>query len=117
MRLSRQQLDVELRRGAQPERTSLAWMRTLLVLGAALGLIGVHGYVSGISPVLAGVSLASAAAVLLTGSALAHRRLHHIERGIRERMAVQSLAPTLTVTVATVTVAVIALLAITSPSW
>lgn len=117
MNMSREELAFELRKGVQPERTSLAWSRTFLVLAAVFGLIGVHGYVTGVPIAIAAVAMAGAAAALLAGSWVAHTRLRSIHRVIEERLAVAAAVPTFLVTAASVVVSLIALLAIASPSW
>lgn len=117
MSLTPEELAVELRKGAQPERTSLAWSRTLLVLAATFGVIGIHGYVSGVSLVIPATALVFAAAALLTGTLVAQARLRSIHRVITEQRTVATAFPMLIVSLAVAFVALIALLAISSPSW
>lgn len=112
-----QELDVEIRKGAQPERTSLAWSRTLLVLAATFGVIGIHGYVSGVSMAIPAAAIMLAAAALLTGTLVAQARLRSIHLDLAERRSVATAVPMLGVAMATAFVALLALLAISSPSW
>lgn len=117
MSLTPEELAVELRRGVQPERTSLAWSRTLLVLAATFGVIGIHGYVSGVSMAIPATALVFAAAALLSGTLIAQHRLHSIHCVISEQRTVATAFPMLLVSLTVAFVALIALLAISSPSW
>lgn len=117
MSLSPEELQAELRKGAQPERTSLAWSRTLLVLAATFGIIGIHSYESGVWIAIPAVALTCSGTALVTGSIVAHARLRAIHHIIIEQRNVAAVLPTLLMSGVTVLVSVVALLAITNPSW
>lgn len=117
MSLPPEDLQAELRAGVQPERTSLAWSRTLLTLAAAVGLVGVHGYVSDVTPTLSVAAMSAAGLTLLLGSPISRRRLATIHRSITELGTVPAAGPTLALTAVTALVAVVGLIAITNPSW
>lgn len=115
--MSPQDLQAELRAGVQPERTSLAWSRTLLALAAAVGVIGVHGYVCDVTPALSVAAMSMAALALLLGSLIARRRLASIHRTIADLGTAPSAGPTFALAAVTAVVAIVAIAAITSASW
>ena len=66
--------------GLQPERTGLAWSRTLVSFAIVLGLLGAHAYQHGqILPVLI-VTIAIAAALVILSSPAAHWRSRYTSR-------------------------------------
>ena len=100
--------------GFQPERTGLAWNRTLVVLAATFGIMGVHAFRDGMHIALTVASGFLAALVLVLSSPLARSR----SRRARELLvgATRSLSPTpllaLSVVVSALALASLALITI-----
>ena len=72
------QLAADIASGAQPERTALAWSRTLVLIAALNGVIALNGLLTGES--LARLAVPCAIGALALGGApyLSHRRLRVI---------------------------------------
>lgn len=60
----------------QPERTGLAWNRTLVVLAIAFGILGVHAFHDGVHAAATAVCGLIAALVLVLSSPFARARSH-----------------------------------------
>lgn len=66
--------------GLQPERTGLAWTRTLVSFAIVVGLLGAHAYHHGrIAPVLV-VAMALALALVVLSSPVSHWRMRLARR-------------------------------------
>ena len=72
----------------QPERTGLAWNRTLVVLAVAFGVLGVHAYRDGIEIAFLAICALITAAILLVSWSFArfrsHRAIELIDGTIRQ---------------------------------
>lgn len=60
--------------GLQPERTGLAWNRTLVVLAIAFGILGVHAYRDGLHVGTVVVSGVIATAIVMFSSPFGRKR-------------------------------------------
>jgi len=98
--------------GLQPERTSLAWSRTLVVLAAIFGIIGVHALVTSQPLPLILAPTATAAAVLIGSTPIARRRLDIIKRDMHRHTAVSAATPTIAVSGLTTLASMLALITI-----
>ena len=62
--------------GLQPERTGLAWNRTLVVLAVAFGILGVHAYLEGLHVGVMALSAVIAALILIISTPVSRKRSH-----------------------------------------
>jgi uncharacterized membrane protein YidH (DUF202 family) len=112
--------DADLRRdmtvGLQAERTSLAWSRTLVVISAIFGIIGVHSLVMSRPWPLTLACLAAAGALLTGSTPLARLRLERINRDIGRQLAVSATAPSLAAALLTTLASILALVTIVTQS-
>jgi hypothetical protein len=98
--------------GLQPERTSLAWSRTLVVLAAIFGITGVHALVTSQPWPLIFATTATAAALLIGSTHIARRRLDIIRRDMHRHTAVSAATPTIAVSGLTSLASILALITI-----
>lgn len=89
------EIEADFANGLQPERTSLAWSWTLMLLAGVLGLIAVHAVLSMQTPIPGFAIAGCAGIVLVANHALAHRRLTVIHAQLRSHVAVNALGQAL----------------------
>ena len=89
------EIEADFANGLQPERTSLAWSRTLMLLAGVLGLIAVHAVLSMQTPIPGFAIAGCSGIVLVANHALAHRRLTVIHAQLRSHVAVNALGQAL----------------------
>ncbi len=109
-------LPSEMSTGLQPERTSLAWSRTLVVLAAIFGIISVHALVTSQPWPLMLATTATAAAVLTGSTPIARRRLDIIKRDMDSHTAVSAATPTMAISGVTSIASILALITIIAQS-
>jgi uncharacterized membrane protein YidH (DUF202 family) len=81
--------------GVQPERTGLAWNRTLVVLAVAFGILGVHAFHDGLPLGLTIISGLIAAVILIASSPIARARSHRASELMSGAIRLMSPAPLL----------------------
>ncbi len=99
--------------GFQPERTGLAWNRTLVVLAVAIGMLGVHAYRDGLHVGLTVIAAFLAAIVLVLSSPFARARSHHARDLLTGSVRIASPMPLLVLAIVTGALALASLILIT----
>ena len=95
--------------GLQPERTGLAWSRTLVSFAIVLGLLGAHAYQHGqVLPALI-ITIAIAAALVILSSPVAHWRARYASRHLVAGTSPASVALLVVVSVSVLAASVAAL--------
>jgi len=90
----------------QPERTGLAWNRTLVVLAVAFGILGVHAYRDGLHIAITIVAGVAATIVLLISSPFTHLRTREARELIVGNFRMMSPLPLALLSVTATTLAV-----------
>lgn len=92
------QLAADIARGVQPERTALAWSRTLVLVAAINGVIALNGLLTGENLARLALPCAVGALALAAAPYLSHRRLRAIHADLAAGQSVVSLRPMVALT-------------------
>lgn len=93
--------------GSQPERTALAWSRTLIGLSAVIGFLAVHAAVGGAATVVTVVLGVGATVTLVTSSLVSRRTWLAATRAMAGEQPAGRPIPMAVMSAATVLVAVV----------